>query len=85
MVGFADGEGDILLATNIIESGLDVPRANTMIVWRPDRFGLSQLHQLEGASAADGFRVSPTCCPIPRPTCPRPRARGCRRLRPSTG
>jgi transcription-repair coupling factor (superfamily II helicase) len=48
MVGFADGEGDVLLATNIIESGLDVPRANTMFVWRPDRFGLSQLHQLRG-------------------------------------
>jgi transcription-repair coupling factor (superfamily II helicase) len=48
MVGFADGDGDILLATNIIESGLDVPRANTMFVWRPDRFGLSQLHQLRG-------------------------------------
>jgi transcription-repair coupling factor (superfamily II helicase) len=48
MVEFADGEGDVLLATNIIESGLDVPRANTMIVWRPDRFGLSQLHQLRG-------------------------------------
>ena len=48
MVGFADGDGDVLLATNIIESGLDVPRANTMIVWRPDRFGLAQLHQLRG-------------------------------------
>lgn len=48
MVGFADGRGDVLLATNIIESGLDVPRANTMFVWRPDRFGLSQLHQLRG-------------------------------------
>jgi transcription-repair coupling factor (superfamily II helicase) len=48
MVGFADGEGDVLLATNIIESGLDVPRANTMLIWRPDRFGLSQLHQLRG-------------------------------------
>ncbi|WP_091737696.1 DEAD/DEAH box helicase [Phenylobacterium immobile] len=48
MVGFADGDGDVLLATNIIESGLDVPRANTMLVWRPDRFGLSQLHQLRG-------------------------------------
>lgn len=48
MVSFADGDGDVLLATNIIESGLDVPRANTMIVWRPDRFGLSQLHQLRG-------------------------------------
>ncbi len=48
MVAFAEGEGDVLLATNIIEAGLDVPRANTMIVWRADRFGLSQLHQLRG-------------------------------------
>ncbi len=48
MVGFSDGVGDVLLATNIIEAGLDVPRANTMIVWRADRFGLAQLHQLRG-------------------------------------
>jgi transcription-repair coupling factor (superfamily II helicase) len=48
MVAFASGDGDVLLATNIIEAGLDVPRANTMIVWRADRFGLSQLHQLRG-------------------------------------
>jgi transcription-repair coupling factor (superfamily II helicase) len=48
MVRFADGDGDVLLATNIIESGLDVPRANTMLVWRADRFGLAQLHQVRG-------------------------------------
>ncbi|RZJ95625.1 MAG: DEAD/DEAH box helicase, partial [Brevundimonas sp.] len=48
MTGFADGDGDVLLATNIIENGLDVPRANTMLIWRPDRFGLAQLHQLRG-------------------------------------
>lgn len=48
LLGFANGEGDVLLATNIIESGLDVPRANTMLIWRADRFGLSQLHQLRG-------------------------------------
>ncbi|CAN7622883.1 helicase-related protein [Phenylobacterium sp. LjRoot219] len=48
MVGFASGNGDVLLATNIIESGLDVPRANTMLVWRADLFGLAQLHRLRG-------------------------------------
>jgi transcription-repair coupling factor (superfamily II helicase) len=48
MVRFASGLGDVLLATNIIEAGLDVPRANTMIVCRADRFGLAQLHQLRG-------------------------------------
>ncbi|WP_174299418.1 TRCF domain-containing protein [Caulobacter sp. S45] len=48
MVRFADGDGDVLLATNIIESGLDVPRANTMLVHHPDQFGLAQLHQLRG-------------------------------------
>jgi transcription-repair coupling factor (superfamily II helicase) len=58
MVGFAEGQDDILLATNIIESGLDVPRANTIVVWRPDRFGLAQLHQLRGRvgrGRAQGF------------------------------
>ncbi|MFL5078335.1 MAG: helicase-related protein [Microvirga sp.] len=48
MVRFADGQGDVLLATNIIENGLDVPRANTIMIWRADRFGLAQLHQLRG-------------------------------------
>jgi transcription-repair coupling factor (superfamily II helicase) len=48
IVDFADGEAHVLLATNIIESGLDLPNANTICVWRPDRFGLAQLHQLRG-------------------------------------
>lgn len=56
MVAFASGDGDVLLATNIIEAGLDVPRANTMIVWRADRFGLSQLHQLRGRVGRGGRR-----------------------------
>jgi transcription-repair coupling factor (superfamily II helicase) len=48
MVRFADRESDVLLSTNIIETGLDVPGANTMLIWRADRFGMSQLHQLRG-------------------------------------
>ncbi len=48
MSGFLEGRFDILLSTNIIESGLDIPEANTMIVHRADRFGLSQLYQIRG-------------------------------------
>ncbi len=48
MLQFFHGEVDILLATSIIQSGLDVPRANTILVDRADRFGLAQLYQLRG-------------------------------------
>jgi len=48
MSAFVDGEIDILLATTIIENGLDIPNANTLIVNNADQFGLSQLYQLRG-------------------------------------
>ena len=48
MLDFYDGKFDVLLCTTIIEAGLDVPRANTMIVCDADHFGLSQLYQLRG-------------------------------------
>jgi transcription-repair coupling factor (superfamily II helicase) len=48
MSAFYDGKYDLLLSTTIIESGLDIPNANTLIVHRADRFGLSQLYQLRG-------------------------------------
>jgi len=48
MTAFYEGQFDILLATAIVESGLDVPNANTMIVHRADMFGLAQLYQLRG-------------------------------------
>ncbi len=48
MTEFGDGRHDILLSTNIVESGLDMPAVNTLIVYRADRFGLGQLYQLRG-------------------------------------
>ncbi len=48
MNDFYDGKYDVLLATSIVESGLDIPTANTMIVYRADMFGLSQLYQIRG-------------------------------------
>ena len=48
MQDFVDGKFDVLLATNIVESGLDIRNANTMIIHRADMFGLAQLYQLRG-------------------------------------
>jgi len=48
MLDFVEGQGDVLVCTTIVESGLDIPSVNTLIVNEADRFGLSQLYQLRG-------------------------------------
>ena len=48
MVKFVDGQADVLVSTAIVESGLDIPASNTIIINRADRFGLAQLYQLRG-------------------------------------
>jgi transcription-repair coupling factor (superfamily II helicase) len=48
MIGFLRGDADVLVSTSIIESGIDIPQANTLIVDRADLFGLSQLYQIRG-------------------------------------
>ena len=57
MVSFTRGEVDVLVCTTIIESGLDIPNANTLIIDRADRFGLSQLYQLRGRVGRGGHRA----------------------------
>ncbi|MBR0795290.1 DEAD/DEAH box helicase [Bradyrhizobium jicamae] len=57
MMTFVEGEADVLLATNIVESGLDIPRANTVVVCWPEKFGLAQLHQLRGRVGRGGIRA----------------------------
>jgi transcription-repair coupling factor (superfamily II helicase) len=57
MSAFYDGKYDTLLSTTIIESGLDIPTANTLIVHRADRFGLAQLYQLRGRVGRSKLRA----------------------------
>jgi transcription-repair coupling factor (superfamily II helicase) len=57
MTRFTKGEVDVLLCTSIIESGLDIPNANTLIVDRGDAFGLAQLYQLRGRVGRGGQRA----------------------------
>ncbi len=65
MVSFTQGEVDVLVCTTIIESGLDIPNANTLIIDRADRFGLAQLYQLRGRVGRGGHRAH-TYLLIPR-------------------
>ncbi len=57
MAAFYDGKYDVLLSTTIIESGLDIPTANTLIVHRADMFGLSQIYQLRGRVGRSKLRA----------------------------
>ena len=57
MAAFYDGKFDVLLSTTIIESGLDIPTANTLIVHRADMFGLSQIYQLRGRVGRSKLRA----------------------------
>lgn len=57
MNDFYDAKYDILAATTIIESGIDIPTANTMIIWRADMFGLAQLYQIRGRIGRSKLRA----------------------------
>lgn len=57
MTAFYEGQYDVLLATNIIESGIDIPTANTMVVHRADMFGLGQLYQIRGRIGRSKLRA----------------------------
>ncbi len=57
MLAFAEGEYDVLVSTTIIESGLDIPNANTIIINRADQFGLAQLYQLRGRVGRSAVRA----------------------------
>mgnify|MGYP006278124853 FL=1 len=57
MLAFNNGEADVLVCTTIIESGLDIPRVNTIIIEDAQRFGLSQLYQLRGRVGRSGIQA----------------------------
>ncbi|NEO86992.1 MAG: transcription-repair coupling factor, partial [Spirulina sp. SIO3F2] len=57
MLGFNNGEADILVCTTIVESGLDIPRVNTIVIEDAQRFGLSQLYQLRGRVGRAGIQA----------------------------
>ena len=61
MIAFADGAADVLVCTTIIESGLDIPNANTIVIDRADTLGLAQLYQLRGRVGRSAGGPTPTC------------------------
>ena len=84
MLDFMAHKSDVLLATTIVENGLDIPNANTIIINRADRYGLSQLYQLRGRvgrSDRAGLRLPADSAR--RSRCRRWRASGWRRSRSS--
>ncbi len=76
MAAFLDGDAHVLLATAIIENGLDIPNANTLLVNRADRFGLAQLYQLRGrVGRSDRLAFAYFLVPPAQPLSPAARAR----------
>ncbi len=76
MRAFLDGDAQVLLATAIIENGLDIPNANTLLVNRADRFGLAQLYQLRGrVGRSDRLAFAYFLVPPNQPLSPMARAR----------
>ncbi len=76
MNAFYDGKYDVLLSTTIVESGLDIPTANTLIVYRADMFGLAQLYQLRGRVGRSKTRAySIFTLPVRKPLTPQAQRR----------